>query len=335
MKVTIKEVAQLAGVGVGTASYALNGTGSTKVGARTRERVLAAARQLNYRVNTFGRALKMDRSYLVGAIFPTVRHESIPEIMQGMEDELTRHGYGMLFYTYSELEELRSKCRCLLDKRADGIILFPEAPHRHDYYDFYRELAASVPVVATSGHRQEELPRVLVDGYELGRIGTEYLIANGHRKIALVNDWLDWRTDGYRDVLAVHGIPFVPDYVFRDFSRPHDGPGLLSWWLEFPPEQRPTAVFCPSDGSAADLQNAAHDREIELPRELSVLGTDGLIIGTLAHPRLSSMGQPHYRQGAESVRLLLELITGSAPENVLLQPTLIPRESVWNFNRKN
>ena len=331
MSITIKEIARLAGVSLGTASYALSNTGSKRVSEETRARVLAIAKKHHYRMNSFGRALREGRSRLAGVIFPTLRHESLPEVLQGIEDELTRNGYGMLFHTYSTREELKRKCESLLDRQVDGVVMSPEFAMPQSFYDLYKNLEKSVPVVATSGIWQEQLPRVLVDGYEIGVLGVEHLLRHGHTRIALVNEPSDWRTNGYRDTLEKAGIDFREEYVFHDFSAGYNGARLFEWVMAFPPERRPTAVFCLNDGTAAELQIAAHKAGLVLPRDLSVIGTDGLRTGMLAYPQITSIGQPHYEQGASAVQLLLKKLAGQEAENVLLHPFLIERASVWTF----
>ena len=331
MSITIKEIAKLAGVSLGTASNALSGVGTKRVSEETRAKVLAVAKAHHYRMNPFGRALREGRSRLAGVIFPNLLHESLPVVLQGIEDELTKNGYGMLFHTYSSREELKRKCEALLDRQVDGVVMSPEFAMPQSFYDLYKNLEKTVPVVATSGIWQEQLPRVLVDGYEIGVLGTRHLLDYGHTRIALVNELTDWRTDGYRDTLEKAGIAFRADYVFHDFSNGYNGARIFDWVMTFPPELRPTAVFCLSDATAAELQNAAHETGLVLPRDLSVVGTDGLRTGTLAYPQLTSIGQPHYEQGAAAVRMLLKKLAGQEAENVLLHPFLVERASVWTF----
>ena len=333
MSITIKEIAKLAGVSLGTASNALSGVGTKRVSEETRAKVLAVAKAHHYRMNPFGRALREGRSRLAGVIFPSLLHESLPVVLQGIEDELTKNGYGMLFHTYSSRAELRSKCEMLLDRQVDGVVMSPEFAMPQSFYDLYKKLEKTVPVVATSGTWQEQLPRVLVDGHEIGVLGTQYLLSCGHTRIALVNELDDWRTAGYREALAQAGLPCREEHVFHDFSAGYGGARIFEWVMAFPPEHRPTAVFCLSDATAAELQNAAHDAGLVLPRDLSVLGTDGLRTGTLAYPQLTSIGQPHYEQGAAAVRMLLKKLAGQEAENVLLHPFLVERKSVWKFPR--
>ena len=284
--------------------------------------------EMNYKINPFGKSLRSNQSFLIGVIIPTIIHEVIPTLLQGIANELFKNGYGQLCYTYTDADDLREKAAFMLHKRVDGVIVFPARPDEEKIYKIYAELARNVPFVATSGYKQDIYPRVLVDGYIIGKMGTEYLISKGHRRIALINEIVDWRTDGYREVLENNGIAFSTDYIFSDFSKPFTGEQIIDWLMAFPPEKRPTAVFTLSDKQAVQIIKAAHKKGLILPQDLSVIATDDTPIAELASPALTTVSQPHYEQGVQGARLLLKLIAGEKAYNLMLTPTLIERESV-------
>ena len=335
--ITIKEVAMAAGVGLATTSYALNGTGAAKVSTATRQRIREIAVKLGYEPNLAGRSLKSGRSYLVGVLVPQMwPHEVMPVFLQGIEDELNRNGLGLLLCTYQTFEELEKKSQFLLQKRVDGFIVFPAPATETAYYTLYRSLEKRVPVVAASGNYQEVLPRVLVDGAQIGFLGTDYLCRNGHRRIDIVSELNDWRMGGYTKALAKHGVPFDERMIYHDFREPvtQIASRIFDWLRAFPPETRPTAVFCQSEIRAAQLLKLAQDAGWHLPQDLSVLGTDDLPFGQLVTPRISTVDQPHYQQGVEGARLLETLLAGKPVQNVLLKGKLIIRESVFDWTKK-
>ena len=331
--ITIKDVARLAGVGIGTASYALNGTKTNKVSDATRQRVLDVAEKLHYKTNTFGRVLKMRNSRLIGVMLPTMVHEVLPVFIQGIQDELAKNNYSMLFHTYSDRHDLENKCQTFLNWRVEGIIFNPQSVKDQPwFYEYFQKLAANIPIVAGGGVSQDFFPHVLVDGEAIGRMGTEYLISKGHRRIALINDLDNWRTKGYLLTLKKANITPNYDYIYNDYEAMYDErKGFFHWLEHFPPKKRPTAVFCLSETMAAKLIAQAQDRNYVLPKTLSVLGTDNSELSNFLRPRLTTIFQSHYLQGVESVRLLLRILAKQDKSNVLLQPELIERDSVFDF----
>ena len=333
--ITIKDVARLAGVGIGTASYSLNGKGASRVSEATRQKVIAVAEKLHYKPNTFGRALKMRSSRVVGVIVPTVIHSAIPLFIQGIQDELTRVGYSSLFYTYANLHDLEAKCQNLLNWQVEGIIFNPQDPARKPWlYEYLQKLAPTLPIVGGGGMLQGFFPWVLVDGETIGRIGTEHLLAKGHQRIALVNDFDDWRTRGYMQALKNAGLKPDYNYVYNDYEAMYDiQRGFLHWLESFPMETRPTAVFCLNESMTARLMTQAIDRKYVLPKDLSFLATDLSELNDIMRPRISTLAQPHYQQGVEAVRLLMRILDGQKPENVLLQPELVVKDSIFDLTQ--
>jgi len=330
----LKDVAKLAGVSISTASYSVNGTGGSRVSEALRSKVLKAARVLHYMPNSLGRSLRTDHSRLIGVIFPTFCHYSTPENLQGIEDELSKHDYGMLFYSYNDIEELKHKFQTMLTKRVEGILLFPESPKNTEFYALYKQMEEYVPVVAIGGNYQEELPKVMVDGEIVGRSVAEYLYSCGHRRISFMCDFDAQTANGYRKVWAEKGLEFHSEYIFCDFSKPITGERFLDWLLAFPIDKRPTAVYTCSDEYSGMIVHASAFHNIRIPHELSVLGADGLGWGGMLTPALSCIYQPHYQQGAAGAKILMDILRGKEKYNISLHPELLIRDSVYDLVRE-
>ena len=328
MAITIRDVAREAKVSITAASFALNGTGESKVSPHTRQRILEVAERLNYRKNAFGIALRKNRSNLIGVVFPTVNHGAISIYLQGMEEELTLYGYGMLLYSYNSEKDLEQKFNYMLDKRVDGILIFPESPRNTAYYELYKKVSSQIPMVAFSGAYQTQLPKVLVDPEAISQLATEYILEHGHRKIAIACEPDSLLLASYRATLERHQIPFYEEYNFHDFSADFSSKQLFDWIAAFPEKQRPTALICPGDLIACGVLSVAQKHNWKLPRQLSVMGVDGLPISKLFLPELTSIHQPHYEQARSGIQLLIELINGGEPHDIILQPSLSPGQSV-------
>ena len=325
--VTIKDVAQEAGVGISTVSYVLNKTGLQKVSEKTRKRIIAVAKELNYVPNIAGKALRQGKTYNIALLFPNIRGSFAPRIIAGIEDELNKFQYSMLFSKYRSSEELVEKCRLLMGKQIDGVIIHGVLNSKTA--DDIVKLNSKHPVVMLA-HPQtiQDIPSVHVDGEKVNHLMVQHLMEKGHRRIAVQCHGSESRKKGAEGAVAgTHTkLYFVPETILK-------GEDLLDWILEHP--EKPTAVSAYSDDIAFELIGAAYDRGMRIPDDLSVIGCDGDDFGALIRPALTSVKQPDIEQGGEAVRLLLKKIENGNAESVILQPELLNRASVADLNKKS
>ena len=318
MKVTLRDVAKAAGVGVSTASYVLNESGLHKVSAETCQRIRDVAEKLNYTPNAIARGLRSGKSYLVGVMVPAIDFSFMPSIIAGIDRVLSLNKYNMLLCTYSSIEELKSKRDLMRQKQVDGIILktwFDQMPQAVEICS-----SGNMPCVSVATPYVKNIPGVWVDPAAMGYAAYDYLYKAGHRRIALCNlnsssDWVKIVTDRIRQDKSV-------EYIFCSA----EDPDWCSRIFEHVPEV--TAVVAP-DMMAIKVLNEAYTRHIAVPEALSVLAMDGADIEQFTIPPLTSIIQPRTEQGEEAARLLLEWInTRQMPGNVVLQPMIRERASV-------
>ena len=321
---TIRDIAHEAGVGISTVSYVLNKKGLQIVSDRTRIRIIAVAKELNYVPNIAGKALRQGKTYNVAVLFPNISGSFASRIIAGIEDELNKFQYSMLFCKYRSSEEFVEKCRLLIGKQIDGVII-------HGVLDSKTvgeivKLNSKHPVVMLA-HPQtiQDIPSVHVDGEKVNYLMVQHLMKNGHRRIAVQCHDSESRRKGAEG--AVSGTDtklfFVPTTI-------RNGKDLLDWILAHP--ERPTAVSAYSDDVAFELIGAAYDRGLKIPEDLSVIGCDGDDFGALIRPALTSVKQPDIEQGCEAVQVLLKKIGNGNAESVILQPELLNRASVADLN---
>ena len=314
---TIRDIAQEAGVGVSTVSYVLNRTGLQKVSEKTRKRIIAVAQELNYVPNIAGKALRQGKTYNVAVLCPNISGSFLSRIIAGIEDELNKSQYSMLFCKYRSSEELIEKCRLLMGKQIDGVIIHGDLNSKTA--GEIERLNSKHPVVVLA-HPQttQDIPAVYVDGEKVNRLMIQHLMENGHSRIAVQCHCSENRKKGAEN--AVSGtdtkLYFVPVTV-------HKGKDLLDWILAHP--EKPTAVSAYSDVVAFELISAAYDRGIRIPEDLSVIGCDGDDFGALIRPALTSVKQPDTEQGGEAVRLLLKKIGNKAFQNSGIENIFIPK----------
>ena len=325
MTATLKDVALKAGVGISTASYVINRTGLKKVGEETQKRILSAAASLNYHPSIAARGLKKGKTFLVGGIFPSIVDSFIPELLQGLEDVLNNNSYSLILCTYRNRHELETKYALLCSKQVDGAIILPDAAG--DFVNIYKNLLEKMPVVFVAKHiPQLSIPYVMVDGRQIGFLGTEYLLKQGHRRIAFISGGDEQRLNGHADALKAYSVPYQEELIFD--VNPADGEGRAIFRAINGMASRPTAIFAYSDRTALEIIDSAQLCGVKIPEELSVIGTDGLSLCNLVRPRLTTVAQPKYEQGFVAGELLLQLIEHIPSESRILQPCLVEMNSV-------
>ncbi len=324
MSVTLKDIASDAGVGMSTVSYVLSGSGVNKVGKETRKRILASAEKLGYLPNIGARGLSCGRTFMVGVLLEEQEFASsfYPDILQGLEHVLNKRDYGLLLASYSNAEEWKAKCSYLLQRRVDGVAAFPGG-WLADFSPMQPSqlLEKRIPMV-TMTRSFPGIPSVGINPFAIGETAARYLVELGHRKIAYAGPDSSPRRAGILSVLGTDSCPTFGKLISYDFEL---GVTLFDWIRTLP--DRPTAVVVESDIAAVALIRTANAAGWQLPRDLSVVGIDGLDFGKISLPALTSVGQPTFERGVKTAELLLKLIDGEEVENFFFEPRMIVRES--------
>lgn len=327
---TIRDVAQKAGVGVGTVSRVLNN--SPLVSEATRQRVIEAIEALNFRPSQVARQLSTGgRSLAVGIIAPFFTRPAFVGRLQGIEAALTQSDYDLILYNV-ETPEQRDECfrRIPRDRRVDGLISIALRPSDHVIDLFER---AEIPLVLLDTHHPA-LCSIRIDDEDGARQATTHLVELGHSRIAYVSDRLDGnfgfqasrrRYEGYRTVLEEHGIPFREVYHRQgDFGR-HTAHRLTEELMALP--EPPTAIFAASDTQALGVLEAIRQMDLHVPEDISVVGYDDIEMA--AYIGLTTVHQPLYQSGVESADALSSLLTKNGePDRLTTLPVeLIVRQT--------
>ena len=308
---TILDVAEAAGVGVGTVSRVLNN--SPAVSDATRSKVRAVISRLEYRPSSLARGLSLGTTNVIGALVPTVTRPSSMERLRGVLDTLRETRYDLALFQIGDEDERHSRILDVIqpDRCAAGLLisLRPSAD------DSESLASARAPVVSVDG-RVEGLAGCFIDNVQGGRLATKHMLDLGHRYIAFVGDTSDDlgfnpggdRLAGYRSALAEAGVTFRQDYV-RTGPHDRDAAHILAREL-FALDRPPTAIIATSDEQAFGVIAAVRSRGGEVPRDVSVIGFDDLQMAE--HLGLTTVRQPLYESGAIGARLLLERLDGEA-----------------------
>lgn len=319
MKVTLREVAQRAGVSPITASRALHNPSLVRPG--TLAKVKEAAEALSYRPNPVAQGLRTGRMQV---IMLAIRQKQtydplIFEFALGISQTLHHRGYSLLLHL-----SLQGDVR--LDEvvgRADGLILtdIEEDDAR------ISQLFGYIPL-AIFGTSALVVPQVDIDDVEAARLATEHLLQLGYRRIAMVAGdrrllYMKNRIQGYVDTMRRARADPAIAYGSLDI---HGGEMAMRSFVELP-----EAVFCASDGMAVGVLKFLSAQNVQLP----VVGCDGLQIGEITTPTLTSIKLPFYQAGQKLAEAILKVIDGEdtgSPQ--LIRPDIIVRNSTWRNQRR-
>src|SRR5436190_6565795 len=273
--ITLREVAEVAGVHPGTASRALNPETRRLVNEETAQRVLRAADRLGYRPNPIARGLKTNRSYTVGVLIPDLMNPLFPPIVRGIQDRLERAGYTPLIAnTDNDPERERIDFQRLRARQVDGFIA---ATARRDDDLLIEFAAVGTPVVLVNRRlEQARLPAVVGDDRAGVRLAVDHLASLGHRRIGYLagpqhvsTGYL--RYEGFLEAMGDRGLPLDPDLtLFGDAFTEPEGMRLCRNLLDA--GTPPTAIVAGNDLVALGCYDVFEERGIRCPDQISVVG---------------------------------------------------------------
>jgi LacI family transcriptional regulator, galactose operon repressor len=328
---TMTDVARHAGVSVSTVSYVLNHSGP--VGAARRARVLDAVRVLNYTPNESARSLKRRSALTIGLVIPELANQFFALVTEGVERAASERGVLVVLCAPEATDQPASHHAHLLrSQRLDGIIYLSgtgTSPR------LILELARSGPVVLVDERIPGfDLPAVVSDGRRGARQVADYVLEQGHRRIAIIGGpetlWTaEQRLAGYREGLAAAGLdPDAVPVLVGDY-RQVSGAELTAKILSGEARRRPTALLCANDLMAIGALEHCRSAGIAVPGDLSIVGFDDVPVAALITPKLTTVRQPARDMGYAAANALFEQLGGTEQEYAEPFPTaLMIRDSV-------
>ncbi|SDI28400.1 substrate-binding domain-containing protein [Alloyangia pacifica] len=318
-KITIRDVAARAGCGVATASRVLNRSGATS--ADSRERVERAAAELGFSFSAIGRALQSSRSMTVGVLVPSLANPVFAEAVQGTQEELRDAGYQCLIAssTYDPARDAEA-LGVLTAKQVDGLIVTMVAPEESPALGAAR--TRDIPAVLMFHDPRAGLLSAHVDNAAAAREVARQCAAAGHRATGFLalrfstSDRSRARFTGFTQGCAELGMaaPVLVEVSEAEAASPD----ALARTLAAHPDL--TAIFASNDFLAIALQRAARELGLRVPRDLSVVGFDGIEIGRHLDRPLTTVETDPEAMGRQAARLLLAMLRGETPE----QPAPLP-----------
>ena len=329
---SVGDVAKRAGVSVGTVSNVMNG--STVVKPETREKVLAAARELNYIPNRAGRMLKTDQTKLIMLAIPDTSNEIYFGMIEGVLTTIKEKGYSMLLYYTNALEEEELKTIGLLQERLiDGLILV-HFSYSQRLMDEIRRTNRPVVLLGMCNHmwakQGNRFDTISIDVFSGIYEAVSHLIRVGHRKIGYLAgragiEVYRQRYEAYRKALKDADIPCREEYVaWRDFTR---AGGYTCGRDLYQLPDRPTAVCGSNDLQSIGCWEAIRDLGGRIPDDIALTGMDNLDITKILG--ITSMRMRESDMGVSAARLLLGHLTENIDtyQDLYYRPELQIRDS--------
>jgi LacI family transcriptional regulator len=326
--VTLKMVAERVGLTKGTCSAVLNKSAASRsVPQHTQERILVAARELNYRPSFYARNLRVKRTYMIGVVAEEIGDFYGSLIISGIERYLRQKNFFFLTVAHRhDPKLLDTYSHLLLDRGVEGFITVDTSIERH----------MSLPTVAIAGHRRlAGVTNIVLDHRRAAWLALSHLVRLGHKEIAFMkgsqfSSDCEVRWKAIREVAEELGIAMPAELIIQlegDDPTPQLGYPFAKALLA---RKRPfTALFAYNDISAIGSIRAFEEAGLRVPVDVSVVGFDDIQIALHNNPSLTTVRQPLQKMGEIAARTLLNRIEEREDwvAEIAIEPEFVERNS--------
>ncbi len=325
-RANIQDVAKLAGVSPSTVSRALNSFPG--ISERTRQKVIEAAKKLNYKPNYRGQILTTRSTKNIGLLITDITNPFFPELVRGAEETASESSYTILLGNTSESVEKETNYLDFFSRGpVDGVIISASRIPNEHIINLAEE---GLPIVVIN--RILEHPKISYISTDMekgGYLATKHLIELGHIRIAFINgpshsEAAKRRFLGYKKALTEAKIEYDPDLA--SFNIPVAESGYREAIKLLNTKNPPTSIFTYNDLMAFGVMKAVKDLGLKIPDDLSIVGFDDIFFSSFTDPPLTTIRQLKEELGKKAVELLLELMKGEK-RGILLEPELIIRNT--------
>jgi DNA-binding LacI/PurR family transcriptional regulator len=326
---TMKDVAKLAGVSIQTVSCVVNDQGS--ISQETRNRVLQAIEELNYRRDPIARSMRTRQTRLIALLVLDITNPVLSIIASQVEAAAYAENYSVLLYNVGQdARREQTYLDTAAERLVDGMIIVNAVDREHT---FARLEDSSIPTVLIDCLATSEIPSVAVDNFQGAYIATQHAIELGHERIAHIAGALSLevarqRADGYAQCIEDHNLHYQHIITaYNDRWDYHSGYRAMRQLIES--DVPPTAVFAAGDQMAIGAYRALSEAGLRIPQDISVVGFDDIEAASFTTPPLTTIRQPFGDMARRAFALLLDLLDGRTPQEtrVTLPAELIVRES--------
>lgn len=327
---TIKDVARLADVSVGTVSRYINGF---KIKEENRSRIESAIKELDFIFNPMARGLRTNKTYTIGVLIPRISDIFCTQVIEGIEEILDPLNYSIVVCSSNEkLEQQTAKLNYLKNKCVDGIILMPVTSSELNVKE---PADAGIPVVLIDRLVKDcELDAVISDNVNGAYSAVEMIINKGHRKIGIIAGpqeiyTAQERLTGYLRALNDYNIEVNEDYIVHSQYTKNGGIDAFNYLIGL--KDRPTAIFTTNYPITVNSMKVMLEKGLKMGQDLSLCGYDQTELFQMFTPPVSVVVQPSKEIGIHAAQILLKRMNGDTSRLPLIQrlkTNLIATDSV-------
>lgn len=333
----LADIAEYTGLSISTVSRVINGhTRKYRISNKTKDLILSAANELNYRPNALARGLRLKKTHSIGLVVPDISNPFFAYVTRIIQNYAHSSGYSLIVCNTDEnIESEKEQIELLLSKGVDGFIIMPVGI---EYLHIEELLNENYPMVLLDRCFESlNTNSVLVDNFQGAYTATEHLISLGHTNIAIIlglrNTYTtNERLRGYIKALEDNNLPINSQNIVGKDYRIENGYIETKFLLSL--ENPPTAIFTTSDLITIGALKAIYEENLNISEDISLIAFDDSEFAPFLKSPLTAIRQPKEIMGEMAVKLLLDDINVKKEENVkskiLLKPKLIIRESVAN-----
>ena len=331
--VTITDISKACGVSRATVSKALNG--ASDVSAETTRKIKETAAALGYLPNAAARSLKIGRSYNIGVLFSDatgggISHEYFSRILESVKAEAEREGYDITFIAKDFGKQSMDYYEHAKYRSCDGVVIASA-----DFMDpsVIRLATSDIPTV-TLDYSFDSRSSILSDNVRGMDTLVRFVHSKGHRRIAFIHGEMtsvtQKRLASFRKTCAELGIDVPPEYIRPAIYHDPRSSGLATRAL-LELEEIPTCIFFPDDLSYLGGMSELERHGMVIPKDMSVVGYDGIPLSQVLRPRLSTYRQGAEQMGTEAARILIEQIEAPdvwIPQQITVEGSLLEGDTV-------
>lgn len=338
---TLESIAKELNISVSTVSRVFNGKSEKyRISKKTTELVLQTAKKFNYEPNQLARSLRLNRSYTIGLIIPDISNPFFARVARYIEKSARDNGYSVIVSDSEEKSEIeRSSLQIFTSRKIDGLIISPvgkEAEH------LIKARNKNIPIVLVDRYFPDlNLPFVGSDNFKGSFEATNYLIQNGHTRIAFIQGLTNTtvnqeRVNGFIKAFKINNIPLDRNLIVGDNFGEENG--YVETRLLINRGKRPTALFAASNLISLGALKALYEEKLNVPDDMSIISFDDQTYSNYLATPMTTVAQQSQEIGSIAFKLLMDRIesnrTSESPK-ILMPTKLIIRKSVKKMNNAN